>query len=77
MVIAVHSDPDEGKMRQAVQELGITWPVAQDGDRAVMKAFHADSFPDYYLVDRKGILRFADLANSEVDRAVGFLLREQ
>jgi peroxiredoxin len=77
VVIAVHSDPDEAKMRDAVKELGITWPVVQDGDRAIMKAFHADSFPDYYLIDRKGTLRFADLANIEVDRAVEFLLKEK
>jgi peroxiredoxin len=77
VILAVHSDPDEKKMREAVQELGITWPVVQDGDRAIMKAFHADSFPDYYLIDRKGVLRFADLANHEVDRAVEFLLKEE
>ncbi len=77
MVVAVHSDPNEEKMREAVRELGITWPVAQDGEKTLMKAFYADSFPDYYLIDRKGILRFADIANSEVDRAIEFLLREK
>lgn len=77
VVIAVHSDKDADKMRDAVEELGMTWLVAQDGDRKIMSAYHGDSYPDYYLVDRKGVLRFADLANSEVDRAVEFLLSEK
>ena len=41
------------------------------------KTYRVDSFPDYYLVDRKGKLRFADLANREVDRAIETLLKEK
>lgn len=64
-------------MKQVVKELGITWLIAQDGDRKLMDAFHADSFPDYYLIDREGNLRFADIANQEVDRAVEMLIKEK
>lgn len=64
-------------MKQVVKELGITWLIAQDGDRKLMNAFHADSYPDYYLIDRAGNLRFADLANQEIDRAVEMLIKEK
>ena len=40
-------------------------------------AFAVDSFPDYYLIDRKGKLRVADLANSDLDRAIEILLKEK
>ena len=52
--------------------------AAEDGGLGLtMKAFRADSFPDYYLIDRSGKLRFADLANSEVERAVELLIKEK
>ena len=41
------------------------------------KIYLVDSFPDYYLVDRKGKLRFADLSNREIDRAIKGLLEEK
>jgi len=77
VLIAIHSDPDAAKMRAAVKELGMPWIVAQDGEKKTMSAMQCDSFPDYCLVDRKGILRFVDLANSEVARAVEALIKEK
>ena len=41
-----------------------------------MKAFAVDSYPDYYLIDRNGNVRVADLANGDLDRAVEILLKE-
>ena len=40
-------------------------------------AFEVDSYPDYYLIDRAGNLRVADLANADLERAVQVLLAEQ
>ncbi|GIV03258.1 MAG: hypothetical protein KatS3mg015_2088 [Fimbriimonadales bacterium] len=76
VLLAVHSDPDVAKMKAVVQELKIDYPVAQDGERKTMKAYHGDSFPDYYLIDRSGKVRFADLANADLDKAVEALLKE-
>ena len=59
-----------------VQEQGIGYPVAIDVEKKTTTAFQVDSFPDYYLIDRAGRLRFADLANGELDRAVQLLLGE-
>jgi hypothetical protein len=64
-------------MVKAVKSLEMPWYVALDAEHSTMKAFHADSYPDYYLIDRKGVLRFADLANSELERAVEFLINER
>jgi cytochrome c biogenesis protein CcmG, thiol:disulfide interchange protein DsbE len=77
VLIAVHSDPDAEKMREAAKSLEMPWLVAQDGERKTMRAYHADSFPDYYLIDRSGKVRFADLANAEVERAVQLLIEEK
>ncbi|MCB8932643.1 MAG: redoxin family protein [Fimbriimonadaceae bacterium] len=77
VLIGIHSDPDAAKMKAAVKENGLDYLIAQDGEKKTMRAMHADSFPDYYLIDRSGKLRFADLANAELDRAVEVLLKEK
>jgi hypothetical protein len=77
VILAIHSDADAEKMREVVRELEMPWIVGQDGERKTMRAFHADSFPDYYLIDRAGNVRFADLANAEVERAVEMLIKER
>lgn len=60
-----------------MESQGIDYPVAIDVGKKTVKAFAVDSFPDYYVIDRAGNLRFADLANSELDRAVAMLLAEE
>jgi hypothetical protein len=35
-----------------------------------------NSFPDYYVIDRKGNLRWADMANKDVEKAIQLLLKE-
>jgi len=74
--IAVHSDPNREKMLQAMRQLGITWPVLLDAKKTNLKLYAADSFPDYYLIDRQGAVRYADLANDELERALQVLLAE-
>ena len=76
VLIGVHSDPDTAKAIESVKSEGIKYPVAFDGGR-LMKKFGCDSFPDYVIIDRKGIVRVVDLANSEIERAAEALLKEK
>ncbi len=77
VVIGVHTTRSGEKMASYVKENKLTWPVAVDIDRKTVAAYRVDSFPDYYLIDRKGNLRVADLANKDLDRAVKILLKEK
>lgn len=76
VLIGVHSDPDTPKGVEAVKAEGIKYPVALDGGK-LMKKLGCDSFPDYVIIDRKGLVRVVDLANGEIERAVELLLKEQ
>lgn len=76
VVIGVHTTASGEQMPAFLAEQKITYPVAVDVDNQTTKAFAVDSYPDYYLIDRKGILRVADLANGELDRALEALLAE-
>lgn len=64
-------------MADFAKEQGINYPIAIDTDKKTVTAFKVDSYPDYYVIDRAGKLRFADLANKELDRAIAMLLAEK
>ncbi len=75
--IGVHTKKAGNKMAAYVKEAGVRFPVALDHEGSTVKDFRADSFPDYYLIDRSGKLRVADLANADLERAVKVLLAEE
>jgi thiol-disulfide isomerase/thioredoxin len=77
VVIGLHTTNQGEKMADFVKDQALTWPVAVDVDKKTVTAFHVDSYPDYYLIDRSGKLRVADLQNGEVDRVVEILLKEK
>lgn len=77
VLVGVHSDKDTDKGSAAVTEEGMKYPIAFDGAGKLMKAFGCDSFPDYVVIDKKGVIRVADLANGEVERAIQVLLAEK
>ncbi len=64
-------------MADFVKKEKIPYPVAIDTEGKTVEAFAVDSFPDYYVIDRSGRVRVADLANAELDRVIEILLREQ
>ncbi len=64
-------------MPDFVREQGILYPVAIDTEGKTVASFHVDSFPDYYVIDKSGNLRVADLANAELDRVIELLLKER
>jgi thiol-disulfide isomerase/thioredoxin len=77
VIIGVHTVRDGEKMADFVKKEGLPYPVAIDVDGMTVKSFLVDSYPDYYLIDRAGKLRVADLANADLERALGVLLKEK
>lgn len=64
------------RMKQTVERHGIRYPVALDARGETQKRFHVDSYPDYYLIDRAGRLRWGDIDNRDLEKAVRILLDE-
>ncbi|MBR8652723.1 redoxin domain-containing protein [Achromobacter sp. Marseille-Q0513] len=63
-VIGVHApefafERRPANVRQAVADLGIRYPVAQDNAFKLWRAFHNQSWPAFYLLDGRGRLRYA------------------
>ena len=76
VLIGIHSTRGGEKMKKFVEKEKISYPVAVDLDGGTVKTYGGNSYPDYFVIDRSGKLRFADLANRELERAVEALLAE-
>jgi thiol-disulfide isomerase/thioredoxin len=79
VILGIHSTRDGERAEAYVRDHDIPFRVGVDFEQSNEKRFHVDSFPDFYLVDRKGILRFADISNAReqyVVDAIEMLLEE-
>jgi thiol-disulfide isomerase/thioredoxin len=77
VILGIHTSQGHEEMASFARERGIAWPLAHDVEEQTAKAWEVDSYPSYYLVDRTGLLRVADIAHQDLERAVSELLREK
>jgi thiol-disulfide isomerase/thioredoxin len=76
VIIGVCAVNGSEKMAATVKSKGIKYPVAIDDDGQTAKAYLNNSFPDYYVIDQKGNLRWGDINNKDVELAIETLLKE-
>jgi cytochrome c biogenesis protein CcdA/thiol-disulfide isomerase/thioredoxin len=84
VIIGVHTpefafEKERRNVEQAIQDLGITYPVAMDNGYAIWNAFHNNVWPAHYLIDANGRIRdrhFGEGAYLETERKIQSLLRE-
>lgn len=76
VVIAAH-DPKgwDSATKNAAKE-GVNLFVGYDKDGGFRQALKSDQDPDFYVIDRAGQMRFADIATESVESAVKLLLAE-
>lgn len=52
---------DKGNVQRALGEHGVTWPVAQDNDRATWDLYRVRYWPTFVLIDKQGRIRYTDV----------------
>ena len=77
VIIGVHSKAASEKMADFAKKNGIQYPIVIDDGDQTRRKYAVDSNPDYYIIDRSGKLRVADLANAELERAIIAMLNEK
>ncbi len=78
VIIAVCAPRGGEKMEATVKDRKMQYAVALDAGKGdTFAAYKADSYPDYYVIDRKGNLRWGDIRNSDVEKAIQSLIAEK
>lgn len=73
-IIGVHTTLGSDEVEQFVTDNSIPWPIAVDVDKKTVSAWHVHNYPDYYLIDRSGNLRVADLYEGHLEMATTAML---
>lgn len=76
IVLAVHPENGWDAINEKVNAGRVKVQVARDVGGAFETGVLADAYPDLYLIDRAGQLRYADIENKSLKAAVSQLLRE-
>ena len=72
-------EADLERLRQAVKDLNITYPVAQDNQGEVWRAYRNRYWPTQYLIDKRGSIRYVHIGEggeSKTEAAIQTLLAE-
>jgi thiol-disulfide isomerase/thioredoxin len=76
VVIGVHSDDGFDTAAQTAERLKLSFPVARDAGSKFRESLNVDMDPNFYVVDRAGQLRFADVVRGSVRDAVKIVVEE-
>lgn len=76
IVVGVHHKDEWAGAAEAAARRGATFLLAHDAGNALREALRVDQDPDFYLIDRAGRLRLADVATGSVEPAVRALVEE-
>lgn len=76
VVIGVHSDEGYDTAAQTAERLRLSYPIARDAGSKFREAIKADMDPNFYVVDRAGQIRFADIERGSVRDAVQLVSQE-
>ena len=76
VVAAIHPDTGFELVNEKIIAGKITIPVARDAGGTFAAAMHTDDYPDFYIIDRAGNLRFADIDKREIKAAIKLLTNE-
>lgn len=76
IIVGAHHARGWDEAHDAAKKAGMTFRYAHDAKSEFRDALLVDQDPDYYVIDRAGRLRYADIQTSSVETAVEELIRE-
>lgn len=77
-LIGVNSDGDRSVVNKILKEQNITWRQFVDGSTSgpIATKWNVSGWPTIYILDHKGVIRYRDLRDAEMEKAVETLLAE-
>jgi len=78
-ILAVNLDEDKVKVLNYIDKQKIPWPVLYSGagwDDEARVSYNLANIPSYWLVDRKGVLRYTGLSGKKLESTIRSLVTE-
>ena len=79
-LIGVNSDTDKKKLKERMEKEKITWRSFWNGPEGtggpISKKWNVRGWPTIYILDHKGVIRFKNLRDEKMEKAVEELLKE-
>jgi cytochrome oxidase Cu insertion factor (SCO1/SenC/PrrC family) len=72
-------EEDLDNLKKAVEDLTLSYPVAQDNDGKTWRSYNNRYWPTLYLIDKRGNIRYRHIgegAYQEIEAAIQALLTE-
>ena len=77
VLVGVNSDPEREIAQDAQAKHAMTWRSWWDGsDGPIAADWKIKFFPTTYVIDSKGVIRYANLRGAELEQAIDTLLEE-
>ncbi len=73
VVIGVHHPKGFARAEPLAKRLRITYPYAHDENNTLRSALKVDQDPDFFVIDRAGHMRFADVDSGSILSAVAIV----
>lgn len=80
VALSVNTDREKKTLEESIRKGEITWRCWWDGsggEGPISKSWHIEGFPDIFVLDAKGVIRFRGLRGEALDQAIDSLLKEQ
>ena len=75
--LGVYGEDDLARGKAEVEKYGITWPSFRDGrDGPISKNWNVHGWPNVWVLDRRGVIRYREVRGRDLNEAVDTLLRE-
>lgn len=78
VILGINSDPKD-HLKQVIKKEKMTWRSWWDGgdtDGPIQRAWNIHSWPTTFVLDSKGIIRFKNVRDDQMEQAVESLLKE-
>jgi hypothetical protein len=77
-LLGINSDPDREKLKGVLKEEEITWRSWWDKDTSgpIATKWNVHGWPTIYVLDHKGVIRYKNVREKAMDKAVDELLEK-
>ena len=78
-LLGINSDQDLAKLREAMKKENITWRSWRNGGSTrgpIARKWNVHGWPTVYVLDARGVIRYKNVREKDLDEAVDKLLAE-